>query len=390
MKNPKKYMMPVLVLLLSITAVMLFMVKQNKDVLQKSIDLTFTNAISDSMSGLSKDYSKIDDDEKIQFYYQTVTNLKDALDVFHVTSYKDYDKYFETLNRLYIYLLENKNERYEIKGQLHIFEFLGKSLVFPDDSQVISDFNAYLDEKAKEKENFISKKTIDLTFTPIPREVLKEGIPDEGWTKAKSIYFGNLENQVESTLHLYLDNEGNTDLRPDEGTIYGFMEHGGRFYEIGAVSYYGVDNVNVNSEDRNYDGIKEIEIAGYMGATYIEMKIIAYNESNHQWENLLTMGSPEIIDLDNDGQDELIAVSVGSLPTFVDIYKWNNDNFERADIPEATESGFARLYMSKGEWIIETGIIVDDKTPKTTLYKYKDGKLLGTPGTDLGVPESGK
>ena len=66
MKNPKKYMMPVLVLLLSITAVMLFMVKQNKDVLQKSIDLTFTNAISDSMSGLSMDYSKIDADEKIQ------------------------------------------------------------------------------------------------------------------------------------------------------------------------------------------------------------------------------------------------------------------------------------------------------------------------------------
>ena len=390
MKNPKKNMMLILSLLLSIAVVMLFMMKQDNDALQKSIDLTFTNAISDSMGGLSKDYSKIDADEKIQYYYQTVTNLKDALDVFHVTSYKDYDKYFEILNRLYIYLLENKDESYEIKGKLHIFEFLGKSLVYPDDSQLISDFNAYLDEKAKEKENFAAKKTIDLTFTPEPRETLKEGVPKEGWTKAKSIYFGNLENQIESTLHLYIDNEGNADLRPGEGIIYGFIEHGGRFFEIGIVSYYGIDNVDVNLADRNYDGIKEIEIVGDMGATYIEMKIIAYNESNHQWENLLTMGSPEIIDLDNDGQDELIAVSVGSLPTFVDIYKWNNDNFERADIPEATESGFARLYMSKGEWIIETGIIVDDKTPKTTLYKYKDGKLLGTPGTDLGVPESGK
>mgnify|MGYP000846718420 FL=1 len=376
MKNPKKNMTHILGLLLSVAVVMLFMMKYNKDALQKGIDLNFINAVSDSMGGLSKDYSKIDSDEKIRNYYQTVTNLKDALDVFHITSYKDYDEYFEILNRLYIYLLENKNDNYEIKGQSHIFEFLGKSLVYPDDSQVISDFNTYLDEKAKEKENFAAKKTIDLTFAPVPREVLKEGIPDEGWTKAKSIYFGNLENQVESTLHLYIDNEGNADLRPGEGIIYGFIEHSGRFFEIGIVSYYGIDNVDVNLADRNYDGIKEIEIVGDMGATYIEMKIISYNESNRQWENLLTMGSPEIIDLDNDGRDELIAVSAGSLPTFVDIYKWNNDCFEKADISEATESDFASLYISKDEWIIETGIIVDGKVPGTALYKYKDGKLL--------------
>ena len=376
MKNPKKNMTHILGLLLSVAVVMLFMMKYNKDALQKGIDLNFINAVSDSMEGLSKDYSKIDADEKIRNYYQTVTNLKDALDVFHITSYRDYDEYFEILNRLYIYLLENKNDNYEIKGQSHIFGFLGKSLVYPDDSQVISDFNTYLDEKAKEKENFAAKKTIDLTFAPVPREALKEGIPDEGWTKAKSIYFGNLENQVESTLHLYIDNEGNADLRPGEGIIYGFIEHSGRFFEIGIVSYYGIDNVDVNLADRNYDGIKEIEIVGDMGATYIEMKIISYNESNRQWENLLTMGSPEIIDLDNDGRDELIAVSAGSLPTFVDIYKWNNDGFEKADISEATESDFASLYISKDEWIIETGIIVDGKAPRTALYKYKDGKLL--------------
>ena len=146
MKDFKKNMIPILSLLLIFAFVMMFMMKQNKDVLQKSIDHTFTNAVSDSMSGLSMDYSKIDADEKIQYYYHTVANLRDALDVFHVTSYKKYDKYFETLNRLYIYLLENKNERYEIKGQSHIFEFLGKSLAYPDDIQLISDFNDYLDE----------------------------------------------------------------------------------------------------------------------------------------------------------------------------------------------------------------------------------------------------
>lgn len=374
MKNYKKYSIPIFGFLLTFSIVILFLMKQNKDVLQKSMDNVFKNAVSDSMSGLSKDYSKIDADEKIQYYYQAVTNLKDALDVYHNTSYKDYDKYFEILNRLYIYLLENKNRNYEIRGQTQIFEFLGKSLVYPDDSQLISNFNAYLDEMSKE--NNTAKKTIDLLFTEVPKIALKEAIPNEGWVKAKSIYFGSLENQVESTVHLYLDSDGNMDLRPNEGTVYGFLEHDKMLFEIGVVSSYGIDKVNINLADRNYDGIKEIEIVGNMGATYIEMKIIAYNESNHQWENLLTMGSPEIVDLDNDGKEELIAVSAGSLPPFVDIYKWNNNSFEKADISELTKSTFSLLYMLKGEWIIETGIIEDYKSVETVLYKYIDGKLI--------------
>lgn len=374
MKNYKKYIIPVLGLLLTFTIVIVFLMKQNKDVLQKSIDNVFTNAVSDSMSGLSKDHSKIDADEKIQYYYQAVTNLKDALDVYHNTSYKDYDKYFEILNRLYIYLLENKNRNYEIREQTQIFEFLGKLLVYPDDSQLISNFNAYLDEMSKE--NNTAKKTIDLLFTEVPKIALKEAIPNEGWVKAKSIYFGSLENQVESTVHLYLDNEGNADLRLGEGTVYAFIEHDKKLFEIGVVGSYGIDKVNINLADRNYDGVKEIEIVGDVGATYIEMKIIAYNESNNQWENLLTMGSPEIVDLDNDGKEELIAVSAGSLPPFVNIYKWNNNNFEKADISELTKSTFSLLYMLKGEWIIETGIIEDYKSGETVLYKYVDGRLI--------------
>lgn len=51
-------------LLLIITLVILFIIKSEKDSLQKNIDFTFTNAISDSMSGLSKDYSKIDNNQR--------------------------------------------------------------------------------------------------------------------------------------------------------------------------------------------------------------------------------------------------------------------------------------------------------------------------------------
>lgn len=143
MRKLKKFLLPIIILIL---IVLLFIVKSEKDVMQRNIDLTFTNAISDSMSGLSKDYSKLSTDEKIQYYYQTFSNLKDAMEVFSISSYKEYEDLFQALNHLYIYLLKNRNENYEIDNKLYIYEFLGKVLVYPNDEQLISDFNNFLNE----------------------------------------------------------------------------------------------------------------------------------------------------------------------------------------------------------------------------------------------------
>lgn len=226
-----------------------------------------------------------------------------------------------------------------------------------------------------EKDNSIEKKTIDLTFTPVSKEPLSEGLPNEEWIMAKSIYFDELPDQVETSLYLYVDNSANPDLRPGEGAVYGFLEHKNSFFDLGLISNYGIDRVNVNLADRTADGIKEIEIEGGMGASYSELKIISYNEFNHRWENILTMGTPTIADLDMDGKEELIAVSAGSLPPYIDIYKWNKEHFEKADIVEAAESDYATLLQIKGRWLIETGIIEEGKSSENKLYKYESGKL---------------
>lgn len=228
-----------------------------------------------------------------------------------------------------------------------------------------------------ENENTDSTKDIiDLTFVPIPKQTLKEGQPKEEWIKGKSIYFGNLLNQTEATIHLYIDNTIDPDLRPGEGVIYGFLEHKNKFYEIGVVSNYVIDDVNINVVDRTSDGIKDIEIEGCMGSTYIEMKIISFDETTQEWENLLTMGSPTIVDLDGDGQAELTAGSAGSIPPYLDIYKWNNDHFEKADVCEATKSDYASLRTIDGIWFIETGLYENSKTSEHKLYKYDAGKLI--------------
>lgn len=147
MKLSKKIRSIILIILLIISSVLLLITKSQKDVLQERIDLVFTDAISDSMGGLNKDYSKLNLDEKSQLYYQTMSNLHDALEVFHATSYRKYDDMFLVLNKLYIHLLTNKDTSYEIKHKLYIFEFLGKILVFPEDIKLITDFNNFLDGK---------------------------------------------------------------------------------------------------------------------------------------------------------------------------------------------------------------------------------------------------
>lgn len=237
-------------------------------------------------------------------------------------------------------------------------------------------FTDYLDTKITEKDNNVEKKTIDLNFIPVPKEILNEGLPKEEWIIAKSIYFSDLSDQIESTLHLYVDNTVSSDLRPSEATIYGFLEHENKLYELGLISNYGIDDVKVNLKDRTFDGIKDIEIEGGMGTTYSELKIISYNEINHRWENILTMGTPTIVDLNMDGKEELIAGSAGSLPPYIDIYTWNNDHFGKADIVEATESDYATISQISGAWLIETGIIEEGKSSENKLYKYEDGKLI--------------
>ena len=92
------------------------------------------------------------------------------------------------------------------------------------------------------------------------------------------------------------------------------------------------------------------------GLYYIELTIIFSNDNKQEWENLLTMCSPTIVDLDMDGREELLAGSAGILPPYIDIYRWNYDHFEKADIVEATKSDYASLTTTDGTWIIDTGL----------------------------------
>lgn len=140
-----------LILLLLITSVTLFIVMSEKNAMQNRVDQNFVEAISDSMSGLSKDYSKLSYDEKIKNYYQTIYGLKNTQNFFHISSYKEKEGMFEALNGLYIYLLEydHKNSDYEIEDKFYIYDTIWKIVSQPENEKLTTEFNSFIENKKK-------------------------------------------------------------------------------------------------------------------------------------------------------------------------------------------------------------------------------------------------
>lgn len=253
--------------------------------------------------------------------------------------------------------------------------FLASAITMTSCSNLKSSNTIIEKEQIENSHNNLNLKTFDLAFDPVPTTKLIEGQPKVNWIKGKSIYFGNLPDQIESTIHLYLENDSN-EVESSGGDIHAFLEHENIMYDLGYVSSYGIEDVNVILEDRTSDSIKEINIVGGMGATYVELKVIGYDKESKEWVNLLTMGTPQIVDLDGDGQEEIIAISIGSLPSFVDIYKWNENHFEKASITDATDNTYADIYNEDGKWIIESGKFGNGQETTPHYYRYEGGKLI--------------
>ena len=212
---------------------------------------------------------------------------------------------------------------------------------------------------------------LQLSFRPQTIQRLQEGEPKENWIRAKSVYFGKLKGQLEATIHLYVE-----ETTADNGTVYGFLEYEKKIYEIGEVGSYGVEDVDIGLVDSTDDGVKEMHIEGDMGAAYSELKIIGYDAENDDWLLLLSMGSPRRIDLDENGSQELVVVSQGSIPSYVEIYRWNQQHFEGASVTEATDSTYAHLYYQEGAWIIEAGKVEGNQAKKPRFYRYDEGTLI--------------
>lgn len=236
--------------------------------------------------------------------------------------------------------------------------------------------NLNIENSSVDNQNELSE-IVDLVFSPVALEPLNEGKPALTWERIKTLELDGMS----AKLQIYLE-KGEDSEETNIGHVYGFIEQDNDLYEIGLISAYGFEDVIIEVLDRTNDLKNEVQIIGGVGASYVEMKIISFDEDQGQWVNLLTMGTPYIFDLDGDGEEELVAESSGSIPGYLDIYRWNGEHFVKASVTESTKNFYAYLYNTgsvpennykqDGVWIIETG----KPFQEPEIYRYDKGKLV--------------
>ncbi len=212
-------------------------------------------------------------------------------------------------------------------------------------------------------------KEFPLSFIPEPVEVLPPGEPKKEWKEQRSVVLPGITGEGQVTVRLYTDEKVSEPFL--QGEVWGFLDDGTASFDLGMVGNYGLHGVDVRSRDMNSDGRNELVITGGMGAAYGERKIIGYDSAKKRWIILLTMGTPDDSDIDGDGRGDVVAVSGGSLPGYVWIYRWNKDHYEKADVAESTGNVYANIDQLDSTVWIETG-----KPNEPHYYQYRDGMLV--------------
>jgi len=219
-----------------------------------------------------------------------------------------------------------------------------------------------------------NERIIELEFVPETVVVMETGEPETGWERVRSVSLSGLgSNGV--LVHLYMNTE-ETYMSPNE--VWGAVEVQGLMYNLGIIGSYGIDDVALEIKDVTGDGRSELLITATAGASYRERRIIGYDQENNSLVMLLTMGTPWEGDLDGDGREDIVAVSAGSIPQYVWIYRFAQGRFERSDVTLATGNLYAFIDGRDGMFWIESG-----KPNEPQYFRYESGTLIqlqGPPG----------
>ncbi|MEK4511002.1 hypothetical protein [Paenibacillus sp. FSL K6-2524] len=203
-----------------------------------------------------------------------------------------------------------------------------------------------------------------LKFAAVPTSELPAEKPEAGLKELKGT---ELELQISGKKVLVKLYQGT-----DSHDVYAFLIDEGQSYSIGLASSYSLLGINeLIASDLTGNGQNELLISGDMGAAYVELKVIGYDAETKRWLNLLTMGTPKIVDLDGDGKSDLMAVSAaGSIPSYLLIYQWTQGHFEMADVVKQLGNVYTTLVEQDGSTLIQSG--TDDAKK---LFRYADGEL---------------
>ncbi len=222
-------------------------------------------------------------------------------------------------------------------------------------------FYVYDGESFSLKTNANEKKDILLEFSPEPTKELEAVDIQGNWNHIVSQVIDFSLKTEGISIQIYELNKGeNLVVLDDYNGVYNMD------IELGEEE---IDRLIIMTEDMNSNGNEELVVVIDRGATFKEVNIYTYRDS--KWHCILTAENLISTDLSDDGKCELITTSMGSLPPYIVIYRWNGDTFEKTDINEETGFLYSTLVNINDEAYIEAG-----NPEEPYFFKYKDGKLI--------------
>jgi|GEM_PF-2529603 len=201
---------------------------------------------------------------------------------------------------------------------------------------------------------------IRLDFLRLPVSKLSPGAVPAADRLLFSQDIAGVKGEGPLRLHIYAGDNGDTV----------WLEDSGNYYDLTVSSEMSAGGMELEVDDLNCDGTDDLTIFADLGATCKAAKIFSFSAAVG-WQCILTTENLAKIDFDNDGKDELITTSLGSLPPYILVYRWEGTCFAQADILAATGSDYATLYMRDGRNYIEAG-----EANEPHYYEYSDGSLL--------------
>ena len=203
----------------------------------------------------------------------------------------------------------------------------------------------------------LEQDTIELSFMPQPATEVDSIEFDSNWILHEIMWLENIAG-VEQILVAFYE--------VSEGRIKFILQDKHGFYDLGMEGR--PEDVVVLAKDINKDGSSELLISVNQGATVKEVKIFTYK--GEQWLSLLDGENFIDVDLDEDGISEIVETSMGSLPGYTYLYRWNGGQFEKSDLMKDSGYDHVAFVIKQNKPVFELvkGNIVQ-------IYAYQKGKL---------------
>ncbi|MHA6482093.1 hypothetical protein ACX1C1_09370 [Paenibacillus sp. strain BS8-2] len=150
----------------------------------------------------------------------------------------------------------------------------------------------------------------ELLFKRVVTNEIPESTPPVDWSNVKTIGLGLVDDKPIS-VHFYskdiLDNSNN--IQNNNIEVQALFQYEGKLYDYEQIIPCQLSEVEARKVDGSFNDI--VVLAG-IGTAFTYWNIIALDKISNKLLSFQTIGQPEMIDLDSDGHEELVAAFEGA------------------------------------------------------------------------------